>query len=352
LPGVAIAAALVPPLSTVGIGIIWLRWDIAGGALLLFLTNLFSIIFSSALIFFLLGFRPLLRKQGRSAIFAQGIISSIALLGLMIWLLTSLSLQFQEKVRLRDDIEDLLTTEIHRVAPRARLNDWTLTYQTPDESELWQIQRRGTLDRSKLVEVPDGTYKVEAEIKAPTNFRYQDLVEIQDNVGSDLRLPDGQQFSLILSFLNTTELNPIVPPTPTSTPTETPTLTPGPTHTPTETAIPTATPTTTATPTLAATDTPTVLPTATPTVLPTNTATSTPTLTPTPISATITNTDGRGLRLRSEPDGTLITILPEGTVVQLLEGQQSDQAGQSWLEVRTTEGQQGWVAADFLTSLP
>jgi uncharacterized hydrophobic protein (TIGR00271 family) len=38
LPGVAIATALLPPLSTIGIGIALGRWDIAGGATLLFIT--------------------------------------------------------------------------------------------------------------------------------------------------------------------------------------------------------------------------------------------------------------------------------------------------------------------------
>ena len=56
LPGVAIAAALVPPLCVVGYGIGVSQLDIAAGALLLFLTNLTAIVFAAALTFLALGF--------------------------------------------------------------------------------------------------------------------------------------------------------------------------------------------------------------------------------------------------------------------------------------------------------
>ncbi len=51
MPGVAIAVALVPPLSVVGIGMAQGEADIALGALLLFLTNLICIIFFGSLVF-------------------------------------------------------------------------------------------------------------------------------------------------------------------------------------------------------------------------------------------------------------------------------------------------------------
>ncbi len=51
LPGVAIAVALVPPLSVVGVGIAFASWQVFSGALLLFLTNLAGIIFSGGLVF-------------------------------------------------------------------------------------------------------------------------------------------------------------------------------------------------------------------------------------------------------------------------------------------------------------
>jgi uncharacterized hydrophobic protein (TIGR00271 family) len=58
LPGVAIAAALVPPLGVVGYGIGTTQFEIAGGSLLLFTTNLIAIVLAAAIVFLLLGFRP------------------------------------------------------------------------------------------------------------------------------------------------------------------------------------------------------------------------------------------------------------------------------------------------------
>ncbi len=58
LPGVAIAAALVPPLGVVGYGMATAQVTIAGGSLLLFTTNLIAIIIAAAMVFLLLGFRP------------------------------------------------------------------------------------------------------------------------------------------------------------------------------------------------------------------------------------------------------------------------------------------------------
>jgi uncharacterized hydrophobic protein (TIGR00271 family) len=55
LAGVAIAAALVPPLATVGISIAEFRWDIVEGAAILFVTNLVAIILGAAGVYRLLG---------------------------------------------------------------------------------------------------------------------------------------------------------------------------------------------------------------------------------------------------------------------------------------------------------
>jgi len=63
LAGVAIAVALVPPLAVTGIGLGWLSAEVAGGALLLFLTNLAGIVFSASATFLLLGYSPFSRAR-------------------------------------------------------------------------------------------------------------------------------------------------------------------------------------------------------------------------------------------------------------------------------------------------
>ena len=58
LPGVAIAAALMPPLGVVGLGLSLGDAQVTGGALLLFVTNIASISLAGAIVFILVGVRP------------------------------------------------------------------------------------------------------------------------------------------------------------------------------------------------------------------------------------------------------------------------------------------------------
>jgi uncharacterized hydrophobic protein (TIGR00271 family) len=63
LAGVAIAVALVPPLSVTGIGIGWGDLDIVYGSFLLFITNLVGITLSASLTFLVLGYAPIHRAK-------------------------------------------------------------------------------------------------------------------------------------------------------------------------------------------------------------------------------------------------------------------------------------------------
>ena len=66
LPGVAIAVAVVPPLSVVGYGLSTRQGSIAGGAFLLFITNLVAIVISAVVVFRVIGFQPRREaEQGR-----------------------------------------------------------------------------------------------------------------------------------------------------------------------------------------------------------------------------------------------------------------------------------------------
>ena len=58
LPGVAVAVALVPPLSTVGVLLGADEPDLAANAMLLFLTNLVAIILAAIVVFALAGYEP------------------------------------------------------------------------------------------------------------------------------------------------------------------------------------------------------------------------------------------------------------------------------------------------------
>jgi uncharacterized hydrophobic protein (TIGR00271 family) len=63
ITGVAIAVALVPPLSVVGVTLQQQRWEDAWGAALLFLTNAIGIILIAAIVFVLMGFVSLARLR-------------------------------------------------------------------------------------------------------------------------------------------------------------------------------------------------------------------------------------------------------------------------------------------------
>ncbi|NIQ10329.1 MAG: DUF389 domain-containing protein, partial [Gammaproteobacteria bacterium] len=101
LPGVAIAAALVPPIASAGITLADQRWTEGIRALLLFTTNLVAISSSSALIFLILGFRPApTSKENRTVQLRSARIALILLFAVTILLaLSTLSLAREESTQ-------------------------------------------------------------------------------------------------------------------------------------------------------------------------------------------------------------------------------------------------------------
>ncbi len=74
LAGVAIAVALVPPLSVAGLGLGWGDLAQAAPAFLLFVTNLAGIVMAAALSFVALGFSPLHRSTRSLAMMALAVV--------------------------------------------------------------------------------------------------------------------------------------------------------------------------------------------------------------------------------------------------------------------------------------
>ncbi len=79
--GVAIATALVPPLSTVGFGLATGRFDFATGAALLFLTNTLAIAFAATIVARLNRFGPSLTPQ-HTAFQVVGIVVTLGILSI------------------------------------------------------------------------------------------------------------------------------------------------------------------------------------------------------------------------------------------------------------------------------
>ncbi len=116
LPGVAIAVALVPPLSVIGIGLAYADMGIVSGSTLLFLTNLAGIILSGGLVFIWQDYGSIKRAK-------RGLTASMIMLGLLgIPLGLSLrDLVIQERTRslvsdlIRRDTETFRNTNIRRL---------------------------------------------------------------------------------------------------------------------------------------------------------------------------------------------------------------------------------------------
>jgi uncharacterized hydrophobic protein (TIGR00271 family) len=296
LPGVAIATALMPPLCTVGIGLALGRWDVAGGALLLFVTNAVTITFSAMLVFFALGFNP---KPVNGANRVPGSLLASALFTSVLFIpLTYFSVQFFQSATENRQIEEALRQEVNKIY-RAELIEWDAT------------------------RMADGLH-LSIVIRTITPLNYQDSVDLQKAIADRLQRPVAVAINQIFAA----HLDPLVPPT--FTPTATHTLTPTPGPSPTATS--------TATATFTSTPTETVIPSSTPT----NTHTPTPTSTPTPALGLASNVTLPGLRMRQSPDGPVIAILRDRQNLVVLYGYEIVN-GLVWVEVMDEEGRIGWI---------
>ena len=221
LPGVAIATALMPPLCTIGIGIAMSRWDVAGGALLLFLTNTVTIAFAGMLVFFALGFAPK-RVAGQRVPRALAVSAMFTLVLLVP--LTVLSANFFHNASENRQIDAVVKEEVAKL-----------------DAELTDLQP-----------LQDGdTLHLNITLRVSRQLSYEDVTTLQQNIALQLQRP----VSIVVNQVVAAKLDPLIPPTLTITPTA-PTFTSTATYTATVTATYTSTstsipPTPTATPQLA-----------------------------------------------------------------------------------------------------
>lgn len=324
LPGVAIATALMPPLCTVGIGLAFTRWDVAGGAFLLFITNGVTIAFAAMLVFVALGFSPRsVENAGRFGRIPRSLVISALVTTLLLGPLTYISVQFvrdatvvREQAAQRSLFEIIISEEVSQVNS-AELVEWTRT----DEENIINL---------------------DITIRTPNSLYYLQTVELRNAISArlideNLIKPDTE-VQLIINQIIVAQLDPQIPPTLTHTPTVTASPTRGPSPTPTRTT----TPTPTQTPTPTDTHTPTL----------TATSTSTPTATPTPYTGYVEGLLFPGLRLRQVPGGPVIATLHEGTPLTVLYGMEVVN-GLVWIEVQDNEGRTGWIPQIYvLTTTP
>ncbi len=134
LAGVAIAVALVPPLSVTGIGIGLGELSVIYGSFLLFVTNLVGITLSAALTFIVLGFAPV-TKAKKGIIYASAMMAIIAI---------PLFISFSDMIE-KNDYYKKLEMIRYMDLDRERIELNVLNIQTHDESLLIDMEIISTL---------------------------------------------------------------------------------------------------------------------------------------------------------------------------------------------------------------
>jgi len=120
LAGVAIAVALVPPLSVVGIGLSFGNPAVWLGALLLYATNLVGISAAGSIVFLVMGFTPL--RQAKNGLVISALLSII--------LIVPLAFSMRELV-----LENLISSKVKSI-----LKEKTFTFRT---LQLQDVQVQG-----------------------------------------------------------------------------------------------------------------------------------------------------------------------------------------------------------------
>lgn len=154
LAGVAIAVALVPPLSVTGIGIGWGDINIIYGSFLLFLTNLVGITLAAALTFIVLGYAPIHRAK-------KGLIyTSIILMVVTIPLVLSFSklieqntitsmIKEQYTINNKNISINVLDIDLHEIKPVIQLE--SLSEDVLGKSDLKDLKNQLELDIKKSI---------------------------------------------------------------------------------------------------------------------------------------------------------------------------------------------------------
>jgi uncharacterized hydrophobic protein (TIGR00271 family) len=107
LAGVAIAVALVPPLSVTGIGIGLGNFDVIYGSFLLFITNLVGITLSASLTFIVLGFAPV--TKAKKGVFYTSIIMALVSIPLFLSFM-----KVVDRYKYFDELNSVKSISIHQ----------------------------------------------------------------------------------------------------------------------------------------------------------------------------------------------------------------------------------------------
>lgn len=210
LPGVAISAALVPPLATVGIALATGHVRESAGALLLYSTNLVAIVAAAVLVFISLGFRPNQTQKAQRVVQQRTVRVAAILLGLITIVLGTTTVSLAREARLNARVHDVVELQTNAIegVEFANLEIEDLT----DESQPLALQ---------------------LTVRSTHAIAHSTVEALRDQIGTDLGpdLNGDRQIAMTLTVIRVTMLDPEIPPTvtPTPQPTPSPLPTPGPT---------------------------------------------------------------------------------------------------------------------------
>jgi uncharacterized hydrophobic protein (TIGR00271 family) len=112
LPGVAIAAALMPPLGVAGLGLSLGRPQVAGGAFLLFLANIAAISLAGVIVFILLGVRSQTWHPEAHRRIRRGLIGFVLLVLVIAIPLGIIMAGIVQRSNTRNEIRQVLTERV------------------------------------------------------------------------------------------------------------------------------------------------------------------------------------------------------------------------------------------------
>lgn len=194
LPGVAIAAALVPPLSTIGICLASGAFPEALGATLLFTTNLIAIVGAAMLVFVVVGFRPAAGRKAAREVQQRTVRLAFAFLLLITILLGVTTYRLAQ--------ESFVTNKI---------NDVTQEYVDALDGV--------TFDSLTTQHLGDSAQPLQLDVTVRSTYPlpYAEVKRLRDEIAAELApyLGEEREIALTLTVIRVTEIDPAVPPTPT-----------------------------------------------------------------------------------------------------------------------------------------
>ena len=189
LPGVAIAVALVPPLSTAGIASVSGDMRVASGAVLLFVTNLVAIVSAAVSVLLWIGFRPNSYERDRARTFKAGLAGIIAVLFGVAVTLGWLSVHAIRRASLEQLAGRALIEHLSAWGSGVRLTDW------------------------RINEARDGRLGMEVSIESAVPVTRQDAVALERRLANELGRPVSLELTVI-PVARYDAMSPLAPPSP------------------------------------------------------------------------------------------------------------------------------------------